>query len=158
MVRESSIEHLKGVAEFFDRSTSCLAEEDSGFAPAKEMFTVAQLVAHVAQTIDWFMAGMFSPTGFDLDFEKHIVPVMACSSLGAARQWFARAVSGAIEAVGSKSDAELLQPLPQGPVMGGAPRLEVIGAINDHTAHHRGALTVYSRLLGKVPKMPYADM
>jgi hypothetical protein len=28
----------------------------------------------------------------------------------------------------------------------------------DHTAHHRGALTVYSRLLGKVPKMPYADM
>jgi uncharacterized damage-inducible protein DinB len=25
----------------------------------------------------------------------------------------------------------------------------------EHTAHHRGALTVYSRLLGKVPPMPY---
>jgi uncharacterized damage-inducible protein DinB len=25
----------------------------------------------------------------------------------------------------------------------------------EHTAHHRGALTVYSRLLGKVPLMPY---
>ena len=25
-----------------------------------------------------------------------------------------------------------------------------------HTAHHRGALTVYSRQLGKVPPMPYA--
>ena len=24
-----------------------------------------------------------------------------------------------------------------------------------HTAHHRGALTVYSRMLGKVPPMPY---
>jgi uncharacterized damage-inducible protein DinB len=41
--------------------------------------------------------------------------------------------------------------------MGGAPRLSVIGAISDHTAHHRGALTVYSRLLGKVPKLPYMD-
>jgi len=25
----------------------------------------------------------------------------------------------------------------------------------EHTAHHRGALTVYSRVLGKVPAMPY---
>jgi uncharacterized damage-inducible protein DinB len=25
----------------------------------------------------------------------------------------------------------------------------------EHTAHHRGALTVYSRKLGKVPPMPY---
>jgi hypothetical protein len=25
----------------------------------------------------------------------------------------------------------------------------------EHTAHHRGALTAYSRLLGKVPPMPY---
>jgi len=38
------------------------------------------------------------------------------------------------------------------------PRLVVIGAISDHTAHHRGALTVYARLLGKEPKMPYMDM
>jgi uncharacterized damage-inducible protein DinB len=27
----------------------------------------------------------------------------------------------------------------------------------EHTAHHRGALTVYSRLLGKVSQMPYFD-
>ncbi|NJL28826.1 MAG: hypothetical protein HC897_13505 [Thermoanaerobaculia bacterium] len=39
--------------------------------------------------------------------------------------------------------------------MGGKPRAAIIGAIVDHTAHHRGTLTVYSRLLGYVPPMPY---
>ena len=42
-------------------------------------------------------------------------------------------------------------------IMGGAPRLAIFGAINDHTAHHRGALTVYARLNGIVPPMPYMD-
>ena len=45
--------------------------------------------------------------------------------------------------------------MPEGPVMGGQPGSEVVRAMIEHTAHHRGALTVYSRLLGKVPPMPY---
>ena len=45
--------------------------------------------------------------------------------------------------------------LPEGPVMGGAPRLAIVNAITDHTAHHRGTLTVYSRLRGHTPAMPY---
>ena len=40
--------------------------------------------------------------------------------------------------------------------MKGAPRAAVVGPIVDHTAHHRGALTVYARLLGKVAPMPYS--
>jgi len=39
--------------------------------------------------------------------------------------------------------------------MGGRPLFEIIGAMVEHTAHHRGALAVYTRLLGKVPPMPY---
>jgi len=35
------------------------------------------------------------------------------------------------------------------------PRMAMIGAITDHTAHHRGALTVYARLNQVVPPMPY---
>jgi uncharacterized damage-inducible protein DinB len=42
--------------------------------------------------------------------------------------------------------------------MGGQPRHSIIGALIDHTAHHRGALTVYARLLSKVPPMPYGEM
>ena len=40
-------------------------------------------------------------------------------------------------------------------MMAGAPRFAVIEGIQDHTAHHRGALTVYSRLLGMTPSVPY---
>ena len=51
--------------------------------------------------------------------------------------------------------ADLSKPLPPGPVMGGLPMSEVVWAMIEHTAHHRGALTVYSRMLNKVPVMPY---
>jgi len=158
MVGEGLIVQLKSIAEFFERSTSCLSEEDSGFRPEEGTFTTAQQVAHTAQTIDWFIEGMFNVNGFDLDFDKHTRVTMAYSSLSTAREWFNNAIANAIELIGRTSDDELMQALPQGPVMGGAPRVSVVGAIADHTAHHRGALTVYSRLLGKVPKMPYADM
>ena len=55
------------------------------------------------------------------------------------------------------SDAELMAPLPAGPIMGGAPRMAIFSAITDHTAHHRGALTVDARISGIVPPMPYME-
>jgi uncharacterized damage-inducible protein DinB len=42
-----------------------------------------------------------------------------------------------------------------GALMAGEPRTEMLVAFNDHFAHHRGALSVYARLLGRVPPMPY---
>ena len=32
---------------------------------------------------------------------------------------------------------------------------QIVAAMADHTSHHRGALTVYARLRGKTPAMPY---
>jgi len=156
-VKESLIEQLKSVGEFFERSTRCLTEEDSSFVPVEGMFSVAQQVDHAAQTIEWFVEGALSPTGFDLDFEKHLRETMACSSLTAARRRFDEAVRQAIARVGACEDADLLLPLPEGPILAGAPKSAAIGAIPEHTAHHRGALSVYSRLLGKTPLMPYGE-
>jgi uncharacterized damage-inducible protein DinB len=144
--------------EFFDRSTRVLEEADSGFAPKEAMFTAAQQVAHVAQTIDWFIAGAFAAGGFDLDFERMDKEVRAVKSLNAAREWCAKSMATAQSAIDAHSDDEWSAPLPPGPIMGGQPRMTIFGALNDHTAHHRGALTVYSRLLGKVPPMPYMEM
>ena len=48
-----------------------------------------------------------------------------------------------------------MTPLPKDGIMGGAPRMAIVGGIIDHTAHHRGALSVYARLRGKAPAMPY---
>ena len=121
------------------------------------MFTAANQVAHAAQTIDWFIDGAFNPNGFDMDFEGHDRQVRAVTSLTEARAAMKRAIEHAKAVVESKSDEEWAQPLPPGPIMGGLPRSAIFGAITDPTAHHRGALTVYARLLGKTPAMPYMD-
>ncbi len=114
---------LRETKEWFDRSSRCLTEEDSTFAPAEGAMTAAQQVAHVARTVDWFVEG-----------------------------------AAAIEKISSSTAEELATPLPPGPVMGGAPRAYIVSGIADHTSHHRGVLTVYSRLRGHVPAMPYMEM
>ena len=146
---------LGAAVEFFNRSTGSLTEDDSTFTPAEGVFTTAQQVAHAAQTIDWFVDGAFDPKGFDTDFEAHEAKVRAVHSLADARAWFDRAVAKAREAIDAHGDEEWAGPLPDGPVMGGQPRAAIFGGITDHTAHHRGALTVYARLRGKTPPMPY---
>jgi len=151
------IEKLQATKEYFDRSSRCLEEGDSAFAPAEGMMTAAQQVAHVAQTIDWFVAGAFRPEGFDLNFEQHAEEIAGVTSLAAARDWLHRSFAAATETLGGKSAEDLAVPLPAGPVMGGAPRFAIVSAIDDHTAHHRGVLTVYARLRGHTPAMPYMD-
>jgi uncharacterized damage-inducible protein DinB len=144
--------------EFFERSTRVLSEDDSNFRPTPEMMTVAQQVAHTAMTIDWFIQGAARPEGFDLDFEAHGRALEAVTSLEAARAMLAKSYETAIEYLGGLSDEDAMRPLPPGPVMGGMPLKSIVPALVEHTAHHRGALTVYSRLRGKVPAMPYGDM
>ncbi len=148
---------LAASQDFFNRSTRVLEEADSGFRPQDGVMTVAQQVAHTAQTIDWFIEGASRPEGFDLDFEKHAKALEALTSLAAARKMFETACANAIQFVRSLGPEGLAKPLPPGPIMGGEPIANIVWAMLDHTAHHRGALTVYSRLLGKVPVMPYGE-
>jgi uncharacterized damage-inducible protein DinB len=143
--------------DFFDRSTRVLDETDSEFRPREGMMSVAQQVAHTAQTLDWFIEGASRSEGFDLDFAKHAKDLEGVTSLAAAREMLAAAYANAIQFLRSRSPEDLAAPLPPGPVMGGQPIGDVVWAMIEHTAHHRGALTVYSRLLEKVPPMPYGD-
>jgi uncharacterized damage-inducible protein DinB len=141
--------------EFFERSTRVLDEADSEFRPQEGMMTVAQQVAHTAQTLDWFVEGVTRPEGFDLDFEKHAKATAEVKSLTAARAMLAAAYENAIRFVRARGSEALAEPMPPGPIMGGQPVSDIVWAMVEHTAHHRGALTVYSRMLGKVPPMPY---
>jgi uncharacterized damage-inducible protein DinB len=99
--------------------------------------------------------GASNAAGFDLDFEKHAKSVESVTSLAAAREWMERAYANAMQFLRSRSADDLARPLPAGPIMGGQPMSDIVWAMVEHTAHHRGALTVYSRELGKVPPMPY---
>ena len=148
---------LAASREFFERSTRPLTEADSGYHPQEGMMTAAQQVAHAAQTLDWFVEGASGPEGFDLDFEKHAIAIAGVTSLAAARQMLDTAYANATAFLRSRTPEQLAQPLPAGPVMGGQPVSDIVWAMVEHTAHHRGALTVYTRLLGKVPPMPYGE-
>ncbi len=149
---ESFANQLMASREYFERSTRVLAEADSQFRPQDGMMTACQQVAHTAQTLDWFIEGATNPKGFDLDFVAHAKALEQVTSIAAARESLADAFGKAIQFVRSH---DLTKPLPDGPVMGGQPTTEIVWAMIEHTAHHRGALTIYSRLLGKVPVMPY---
>ena len=142
---------------FFERSTSVLEEADSQFRPYDGMMTAAQQVAHAAQTLDWFVEGASRPEGFNLDFEKLAREMEAVTSLAAARQMLETAYKNAVDFIRSLGADGLVRSLPPGPVMGGQPVSDIVWAMVEHTAHHRGALTVYSRALGKVPPMPYGS-
>ena len=158
MLSKLIIERLQSTYQFFLNTTECLAEKDSSFAPKKGMLTVAQHVSGVAHTIDWFINGAFGDKGFDLDFEAGKKKVMSCESLTQALEQLKVAVDKAVKAVEGKSDEFLLEPLPAESPIAGQPLDTIFWAMTDHTAHHRGALAVYARLLGKTPKIPYQDM
>jgi uncharacterized damage-inducible protein DinB len=158
MTNEALVAQMRNTKEYLERSTRPLSEENSSFAPQEGLYNVAQQMAHIAQTIEWFFDGAFRPEGFSMDFESMDKEVRACTSLNAARQWVDRAFQRAIQDCETKPMSDWMTPLPPNPIMGELPRLVILDAIVDHTAHHRGALTVYSRLLGYTPPMPYMDM
>lgn len=142
--------------EFFERSTRVLREEDSSFAPTPDQYTVAAQVAHAALTIDWFLEGAFG-SGFSMDFEEPDKQARAVTSLTAAREMLSAAYARAVKATEEHSDVAWTVEFPKDSLMQGPKSVAVFGIV-EHSAHHRGALTVYARLLGLKPLMPYMEM
>ena len=90
-----------------------------------------------------------------MHFEAQIKLVMSVKSLSVAREWFDKSMIDAIGILSVRNEAELMMLLPSGPVLGGMPRIGIVREIVDHTAHHRGALTMYARMKDIVPADPY---
>ncbi len=156
-MKEGLIEQLKTQEKFFLNTVSCLTEKDSGFRPNEEMYTVAQHVGHTAETVDWFFEGAFGDKGFDINFENYAERMGKYTSFDESVKYFKEATARGIERLKAVPDAELMAPITD-EIMKSAPKMSVVGAIVDHTAHHRGSLAVYARLLGKKPQMPYGEM
>ena len=154
MTKQTLINQINASKTYLDRSTEVLGEMDSAFAPAEGMMTVAQQIAHIALTVDWFREGTFG-SGFNMDFETLDKKVDAVTSLAAAQAWCSESFTTLVKMIEDSPDEYLAATLPPGPVMGDTPRIITLGGVVEHTAHHRGALTVYSRLLNRVPAMPY---
>ena len=99
MIAHQLAEELRRSKQYFDRSTSALQEEDAGYAPADGLMHTAGMMAHVAQTVDWFTDAAFTDKGFVMDFEGMGAQAMAVTSLADARKWVDKAYARAIEAV-----------------------------------------------------------
>ena len=154
-VSEGLVKELESTHKFFKTTLSIFTPEDEAFAPFPELYTVAGHVAHAADSIDWFIEGAFGD-GWDMEFDASIAKAKAVTSLDEAKEWLDRAFANAIAVIGAASDETLFEPIPDPRIMGGAPRAAVVSGIVDHTAHHRGSLAVYARLVGKEPMMPYS--
>jgi uncharacterized damage-inducible protein DinB len=154
MLLDGTINKLDTTQNFFLKTIEGLEEKDGMFKPQDGMFSVAQHIAHTAQTVDWFIEGMYSKE-FNTDFDALEKEVFAITSYEVALKWFNDAFERGRSKLRDEGEEALKVRLAPGPIMGGVPRYIVIGAISDHTAHHRGALAVYMRLLGKEPNMPY---
>lgn len=155
MANEDLVQQLDAIATYFEKTVSCFKEKDAGFTPKSGTFTVAQQIAHAAQAVEWFMEGAFVPTGFRLEFEAMEEEVRAITSLEDAMAWWRSAIQEAREGLSASAPEAWAEPI-RGELMAGMPRRSILNGINDHTAHHRGALAVYARLAGREPPMPYA--
>ncbi|MGI9626896.1 MAG: DinB family protein [Longimicrobiales bacterium] len=152
---EGFVIELQGCQKRFNTTISIFEESDASFAPNPGLYTVAGHIAHTADSVDWFVEGAFGK-GWDMDFEAMIARAKAATNLAESVAWLDRAFANAIDVVGHLSEAELFAPITDKRIMEGAPRSSVISGITDHTAHHRGSLAVYARLIGKEAPMPYA--
>ena len=154
MLLDGVINKLDSTEQFLLKTMEGLEECDGPFTPKEGMFTLCQHVAHVAQTVDWFLEGMYQGQ-FNEDFESLESKILEIKTLSEAKAWLTKAFEDARNTLTKKGEVALKERLPPGPIMGGVPRYIVVGAISDHTAHHRGSIAVYIRLLGKEPSMPY---
>jgi uncharacterized damage-inducible protein DinB len=148
---------LRDTHTYFSRTLSVFEPEHERFAPKPDLYTVAGHVAHTAHTVDWFIEGAFGE-GWDMDFEGLIAQARAVTSLTEATAWLDRAFANAVAVVGGASDEALFEFISDTRIMEGERRIAVVSGIVDHTAHHRGSLAVYARLVGKTPPMYYAEI
>ncbi len=148
------VAQLKSSRKYFMRTISSFEEKDACFAPQPELYTVAGHIAHAADSIEWFVEGAFGQ-GWNMDFESLIAAARAVDTLEEAVAWLDRAFEKAIDTFSAASDENLAAPIPDKRIMPDSSRSAIVGPIIDHTAHHRGSLAVYVRLVGKVPQMIY---
>ncbi|MEX2672747.1 MAG: DinB family protein [Phycisphaeraceae bacterium] len=152
--RDELIGELKATRQFFLKTLSSFEQRDSTYQPMDGVYSVAGHVHHVADTVNWFVEAAFGK-GWNLDFEASIARSKQAMSLKDEKKHVDEAFARAEQAIGGANETELDEAIPDQALMPGTPRAGIVGGIVDHTAHHRGALAVYARLLGKEPPVPY---
>ncbi len=154
MMPDQARELLRNEKKFLMRVLKDFSPEHADFAPAAGMMTVSQQIRHIAETMSWFRKGAFEGT-FDMDFERLEGRLREPVTIEQALAELEHAYEDYDSFLAGCTPEDLAEPMAPNPVFGELPRLVVFSAQTDHTAHHRGALTVYLRMLGVKPELIY---
>ena len=147
-------EVVKRNRQYLDNMLTVFQSEHGDFKPVEGMMTVAQVIRHIATTTDWFHEGAFG-AGFNMDFENMEQELMREVTLEAALKGLNASTQRLLDRLSAATAEDLEAPMADNPIFGPLPRYVVLFADGDHMAHHRGALSVYARLLGICPPMIY---
>ncbi|MCC6546886.1 DinB family protein [Candidatus Sumerlaeota bacterium] len=121
------------------------------------MWTTAQQIRHVGRVVWWFWKGAFEGE-WDMDFAREEAEISKPVTLAAAIRELDENYNELIMFLETASDATLGEVMANNPIFpAGTKKFIALAAITDHTAHHRGILSVYLRLNGIKPTMAYAD-
>jgi hypothetical protein len=178
-------ERLDAHKEFFHRTTACFRPQDGGFRPRPDMLSVNGQILHVTAAMEFFLAGLvvsfdrLKPgpwvsrrgkgaswiglgTGFaDMAWTEEATLDQEAIDDDASVRTALKAFDGTMDIVcrvfAQFTPEEMTSPLPRNPLDLRSPQ-HVLDILLDHTAHHRGALAQYARLLGHDPSIPYFDM
>jgi hypothetical protein len=172
---------------FFHRTVACFREEHATFRPRENMLSVAGQILHSAVGLE-VMLGTYlqslprfagrrwvSPRGEaegwagsdkgldDLGWTnasdgEPVKDEAVATSLEKSLAVLDATFELFIQLFSEIPEAELNAPLVSKLYPPGANGWFVIEGAMDHTAHHRGALAQYARLLGLSPKLPYFDI
>lgn len=146
---------LQSERSFLMKIVAGFKPEEGDFAPVEGMMSVAQQIRHIADTVNWFRRGAFEGE-FNMDFTALEARLREEVALEEAVAELNAAYDGYDAFLRTLESNALGEPMAMNPILGAAPRSAAITAQADHTAHHRGALTVYLRLLGRKPEVIYA--
>ena len=88
---------------------------------------------------------------------RDIAPPGSDAPLSGALKAFDDTMEIAVLMFGVLTDDEMTVDLPANP-LGFRTARDVMEILVDHTAHHRGAIAQYARILGREPQIPYFEM
>ena len=155
MDAERAVKTVRQEQHFLNNILNGFTAEHENFKPEDGSLTVAQQVRHIALTLQWFMDGILDDEWM-LDFEAHEVEIKKPVTLGEAKAELAGKYDALVKRIEAGGDALAGEMTKPNEIMGEVPRIEIVHHTAEHTAHHRGALAVYQRMLGVTPKMVYA--
>ena len=157
MNSKTAVEIITKERKFLDNILRDLKPEHGGFRPVDEMMTVSQQIKHIALTTRWFYSKALG-TGFDFaSFEEYLEEMKKPITLREALDLLNETYDESISAFEKMTGEEFDEVVKDDPMLGTFRKSDMILYNNEHTAHHRGALSVYLRLKGITPRMIYAE-